>query len=319
MRSHSQFPRRERTRRRAQAEWEELALGLAATAWRCRVELVLLGGLTAIHLALARSLGGSVAAAIVIGAVGGLLTLRPVRRRATRILRDTHLRRAWERAALDAGAASGPFRVPRVLTISRVAAGELLRVRVPRGREVRMARDPADGALATVTLVRRDPFEDAEPIAWPNAGAGDLSLWDPIPLGVDEHGEAVEIGLVERNMLIGGEPGAGKSAALSTLIATAALDPGARVWLLDGKLVELAVWAPVGERLAGPNGEEALALLRQVREEMDARYRELLARGQRKVRRDDGLPLHLVVCDELAFYLSSGCPIRISARSSQSC
>jgi S-DNA-T family DNA segregation ATPase FtsK/SpoIIIE len=37
---------------------------------------------------------------------------------------------------------------------------------------------------------------------------------------------------------------------------------------------------------------------------MDARYRELLARGLRKVGRDDGLPLHLVVCDELAFYLS---------------
>jgi S-DNA-T family DNA segregation ATPase FtsK/SpoIIIE len=37
---------------------------------------------------------------------------------------------------------------------------------------------------------------------------------------------------------------------------------------------------------------------------MDARYRELLARGQRKVRREDCLPLHLVVCDELAFYLT---------------
>ena len=37
---------------------------------------------------------------------------------------------------------------------------------------------------------------------------------------------------------------------------------------------------------------------------MDERYRELLARGQRKVRRGDGLPLHLVVCDELAFYLT---------------
>src|SRR5215211_4468988 len=37
---------------------------------------------------------------------------------------------------------------------------------------------------------------------------------------------------------------------------------------------------------------------------MEARYRELLARGLRKVRRDDGLPLHLVVCDELAFYLT---------------
>ena len=37
---------------------------------------------------------------------------------------------------------------------------------------------------------------------------------------------------------------------------------------------------------------------------MDDRYRELLARGVRKVRREDGLPLHLVVCDELAFYLT---------------
>ena len=88
------------------------------------------------------------------------------------------------------------------------------------------------------------------------------------------------------------------------MIATAALDPGARIWLLDGKLVELAAWAPVAERLAGPDGEEAIALLRHVREEMDARYRELLARGRRKVAREDGLALHLVVCDELAFYLT---------------
>ena len=101
------------------------------------------------------------------------------------------------------------------------------------------------------------------------------------------------IGLVERNVLIGGEPGAGKSAALSMLIATAALDPSARIWLLDGKLVELAAWAPVAERLAGPDGDEAIALLRHVREEMDARYRELLARGRRKVAREDGLALHL--------------------------
>jgi S-DNA-T family DNA segregation ATPase FtsK/SpoIIIE len=32
--------------------------------------------------------------------------------------------------------------------------------------------------------------------------------------------------------------------------------------------------------------------------------RELLARGLRTVRREDALPLHLVVCDELAFYLT---------------
>ena len=131
-----------------------------------------------------------------------------------------------------------------------------------------------------------------------------LSLWEPIPVGVDEQGEPVSIELVERNVLIGGEPGGGKSVALSTLLAAAALDPSAKVWLLDGKLVELAAWAPIAQRVAGPNGEEAIELLRELRAEMDERYRELLARGQRKIRRDDGLPLHLVVCDELAFYLT---------------
>ena len=129
-------------------------------------------------------------------------------------------------------------------------------------------------------------------------------MWDPVALGVDEHGEPLRIGLVERNVLVGGEPGAGKSAALSVLVAAGALDPDTRVWLLDGKLVELAVWAPVAERLVGPDGDEAIVMLQILRAEMEARYRELLARGQRKIHRGDGLPLHLVVVDELAFYLS---------------
>ena len=73
---------------------------------------------------------------------------------------------------------------------------------------------------------------------------------------------AVAIELVERNVLIGGEPGAGKSVALSTLVAAAALDPDARIWLLDGKLVELAAWAPVaraGRRPERRGGARAAA------------------------------------------------------------
>jgi S-DNA-T family DNA segregation ATPase FtsK/SpoIIIE len=38
---------------------------------------------------------------------------------------------------------------------------------------------------------------------------------------------------------------------------------------------------------------------------MEDRYRELLARGQRKISRDDDLPLHVIACDELAFYLTA--------------
>jgi DNA segregation ATPase FtsK/SpoIIIE, S-DNA-T family len=91
-----------------------------------------------------------------------------------------------------------------------------------------------------------------------------------------------------------------------------ALDPGVRLWLLDGKLVELSVWAPCAQRLAGPDVGEAIELVRELREQMEERYRELLARGQRRVTRADGLPLHLVVCDELAFYL--GCEDRKQQR-----
>jgi hypothetical protein len=240
-----------------------------------------------------------------------------------RVLYAMRVRRAWARAAIDAGVAPGPFRCPGVWSVARAPAGERLRVRIRRGqsvpdldarreelaaclrlREVRVMRVAGDAAEADVVLVRRDPFGDAAPLTWPDAGAEGRSLWDPVSLGVDEHGEPVRIGLVERNVLIGGEPGAGKSVALSLLVAAAALDRSARVWLLDGKLVELAAWAPVAERLVGPNGVEAIGLLREVQRVMDARYRELLARGLRKVRREDELPLHMVVVDELAFYLS---------------
>jgi DNA segregation ATPase FtsK/SpoIIIE-like protein len=173
-----------------------------------------------------------------------------------------------------------------------------------RVRDVRVLRDPKNAAEADVVLVRRDPFESVAPMLWPCADATELSLWEPIPVGIDEFGETVAIDLAERNVLVGGEPGAGKSVALSTLIAVAALDPGTRVWLLDGKIVELAAWAPVAERAVGPDGDDALAVLWELREVMDTRYRDLLARGLRKIRRDEDLPLHLVVVDELAFYLT---------------
>ena len=155
-----------------------------------------------------------------------------------------------------------------------------------------------------MTLVRRDPFDDLSHLPWPLTSAQSVSLWDPVPIGVDEEGSVVSISLPERNVLLGGEPGAGKSAALSILLASAPLDSSARLRLLDGKLVELAAWAPIAEGIAGTDADDAIALLRELQTEMDARYRELLARGLRKVRRGDGLPLHLVVCDELAFYLT---------------
>ena len=214
----------------------------------------------------------SLAGAIVLSTVAGLLAWRPTRQRITTGLDRVRVRRAWERAVIDAGAARGPLQGPRVRSVRRVAAGELLQVRVARGssvgeleahrdqlaaclrvREVRVSRDRADGALADVVLVRRDPFDDLAPVVWPQLEAEQLSLWDPIALGVDEHGEPLRIGLVERNVLVGGEPGAGKSAALSVLIAAGALDPR-RARVAAGRQARRAGGVGAGRRAPGRPG-----------------------------------------------------------------
>jgi hypothetical protein len=101
-------------------------------------------------------------------------------------------------------------------------------------------------------VIRRDPLADPTPIPWPLAGASELSLWRPVPVGLDEDGSEVTITLPERNLLLGGEPGAGKSTVLQLLVAVGALDPSVKLTLLDPKLVELAGWQGCAARLVGP-------------------------------------------------------------------
>ena len=50
-----------------------------------------------------------------------------------------------------------------------------------------------------------------------------FSMFDPVHLGRDEYGQHVYVNLAERNMLLGGEPGAGKSSGLNLIVAHGAL------------------------------------------------------------------------------------------------
>jgi hypothetical protein len=296
----------------------ELLAGAVGALWRWRVELALLALPVVAWRLLAGSVGELAAAAVLAWVLLGVLASPGACGALVRCLRTRRLHRRFRRAWIDAG-------LPRIRLghVRAVPAGEVGRVRVSSGcsieevaerrerlaasiglRELRIGRDAGDASQGTVTFVRRDPLA-AGSVSWPHANAAALSLWEPVPVGVDELGNCVEIGLPERNVLLGGEPGAGKSAALSLLVATAALDPSARLWLLDGKLVELSAWAPCAQRLAGPDVGQAIELLRTVRCEMEARYRELLAHGLRKIAPGDGLALHLIACDELAFYLGA--------------
>ena len=141
-------------------------------------------------------------------------------------------------------------RIPRITRCRLTRAGEQLRVRVPAGsqvpdlktqaeriaaflavREVRVVRDPASARYARVVVLRRDPLADPTPVPWPLVKANRLSLWQPVPVGVDEDGSEITVTLPERNLLLGGEPGAGKSNVLQLLVAVAA-PARSRTWPL---------------------------------------------------------------------------------------
>jgi DNA segregation ATPase FtsK/SpoIIIE, S-DNA-T family len=147
-----------------------------------------------------------------------------------------------------------------------------------------------------VSLMPHDP--DRAPV-------GCLSIWDPIHLGIDEAGHQVSISLIERNLLIGGEPGAGKSNALNLIVAHAALSIDCRLVLVDGKQVELGPWRESADLFVGPDPDEAITVLRDLRTgELNARYDRLVSARpiQRKIRRDGPDRVIVIVVDELAYF-----------------
>lgn len=317
-----------RLKRRAHQDgWSRTLTLLVRLLWAWRVELTLIGlGLvvwnwltsevpTVWQMPLAAPL------ALFFFAPG------PGKRWLVRALHRASVRRRWARACRHANLETFNERVPRIRRHRFVTAGDELRVRVPAGqcvpdieaktevlaamlklREVRVLRDEDNAKQATVTLVCRDPLAGTLTVDWPHTHADRLSLWQPIPVGIDENGQPVTIGLPERNLLIGGEPGAGKSVAESMPVATAALDPDADLTLFDGKLVELAVWRNCARAFVGPDVDEAIDVLRGLHRELSERVTWLLdtsaGKVKRKIEPGDGLRLHLVACDELGFYLN---------------
>lgn len=261
------YDRRHPPRHRPQLVFEDVVLELLGVLWGYRLESVGILGVGAIWYVGSDRLGAEFAGLLLAVGVAAVVLVSPLRRPVDCALHVARTRRVWSRACHAAGLAMPDDQIPRARSVRRVPAGEIVSVAVPSGanatkledaretlaaclglREVRVTRDPGNASLAEVTLVRRDTLAAPGTLLWPHRFNPGLSLWAPIPVGVDENGEVVHMTLPERNVLLGGEPGAGKSVALSALVATAALDPSCRLWLLDGKLVELAAWAPCAER-----------------------------------------------------------------------
>ncbi len=109
----------------------------------------------------------------------------------------------------------------------------------------------------------------------PAVPAFPLSIFDPVHLAIDENGEQVYVYLAERNMLLGGEPGGGKSNALNRHSA---------------------------DLFIGPSITNALAAMTRLQQIMNDRYDKLLAAGLRKITPATGEPVYLVVIDEYAYF-----------------
>ena len=129
-----------------------------------------------------------------------------------------------------------------------------------------------------------------------------LSMYDPVFIGIDEFGHRVDLDLVYRNILAGGEPGGGKSGLLNAIAAHAALSTDARLVLFDGKLVELGMWRHVADEFVGGDLHRAVDILRRLQTVMDNRYTWLLSQNRRKIIRADGLTVIVVLIDEVALY-----------------
>jgi S-DNA-T family DNA segregation ATPase FtsK/SpoIIIE len=127
-------------------------------------------------------------------------------------------------------------------------------------------------------------------------------MYDSIHFGMDENGRDLMVRLIYRNLLIGGEPGAGKSSLVNTIVGHGALAPDCDLWLFDGKLVELSLWKEVAHTFVGNNITDAIHALTCLQWEMDVRYLQLEAVKRRKIEARDPLRIILAVIDELAYF-----------------
>lgn len=129
-----------------------------------------------------------------------------------------------------------------------------------------------------------------------------LSIRAPVHLGIDEAGHPVTVKLIEKNKLMGGEPGGGKSNAINLIVAHGALSLDCRLILIDGKQVEFGLWRHCADEFVGPDPAAALDCLKRLQTELNRRYAQLLDAGERKVRRGTGTPAILVAIDEVAYF-----------------
>ncbi|MCP2341026.1 S-DNA-T family DNA segregation ATPase FtsK/SpoIIIE [Actinomadura rupiterrae] len=132
-----------------------------------------------------------------------------------------------------------------------------------------------------------------------------LSMYDPIPIGMNEFQVRVDLVMAYRNLLAGGVPDSGKSAFLQNIGCYGLLCDHTHFVLLDGKQVELGLFLPAlddDDIFVGPDLDKAIRVLKRLQNLITKRSDWLLERRRRKFTRYDPVDTYLVFLDEVAFY-----------------
>lgn len=122
-----------------------------------------------------------------------------------------------------------------------------------------------------------------------------------LPIGVTDEGEPIGVGLTETNLLIGGQPGMGKSGTLAAVLTQMSFLPNVAIIGIDPKMVELGLWKNRASYIT--EGECCITpTLQSAYVEMERRYLVLKERGLKKITPDmwHEFPQIVLVMDEVA-------------------
>ena len=205
--------------------------------------------------------------------------------------------------------------------------GTYAQVRLPMGATADMVADRADRLAANLGRAKLEtwPTEGAEaglldlwvadkgklgrgPGPWPLLHDGRVDVFDGVPFGRSQRGAVVNAPILERNYLIGGQPGQGKSSAGRTLCLGCVLDPTVelRVYVFATN-PDFDPFRPRLARYVKSDDDDAIATglaeLRELREDVTRRGELLERHGASKATRTladtvRGLHPKVVIFDE---------------------
>ncbi len=148
-------------------------------------------------------------------------------------------------------------------------------------------------------IQRVDTLAVATP--WPWLDRETTDFFGPIPVAVDLDGNTIYVDLREKNALLGGEPGGGKTATLHEYIAAAALDVRVHVHIFAGKQgTDFRVWEPICDTFVTDDEDDAdklIPALAAIKSRMDRTYKSFPP-GVHTINWDTAKRVDLVIVDE---------------------